>query len=61
MPTYVYKCKNCDEEVEVFQKITDEKINKCEKCECINGMERIPQKTSFELKGKGYYKSGLKV
>lgn len=32
MPTYGYRCQNCQHEEDVFQKITDEPLKTCPKC-----------------------------
>ena len=32
MPTYEYVCKKCGKELEVFQKMTDPKLEKCPAC-----------------------------
>ena len=54
MPTYQYKCDECDYEFEEFQRISDEAINTCPKCE---GKTRriISGGVGFVLKGSGFY------
>ncbi len=32
MPTYEYECDHCNKTFEVFQKVTDQPLNKCPKC-----------------------------
>lgn len=32
MPTYVYQCTACEEELEIFQRITENPLTTCEKC-----------------------------
>ena len=32
MPTYEYKCNNCEHDFEVFQKMSDEPVKICPKC-----------------------------
>jgi len=32
MPTYDYKCNNCDHKLEIFQKISENPKRKCPEC-----------------------------
>lgn len=57
MPTYVYKCKECNTELVAKQKITDEPIKKCPHCAKIS-LEKVIQNSNFSLKGGGWYKDG---
>ena len=53
MPFYEYKCTKCDHQTEIFQKISDPPIKRCELC---NGkMKRLISQTTFHLKGTGWY------
>ncbi len=55
MPIYEYRCTSCNHEFEAFQKITDEPVKTCEKC---NGaVEKLISQSSFSLKGTGWYKT----
>ncbi|MBI4844029.1 MAG: zinc ribbon domain-containing protein [Nitrospirae bacterium] len=53
MPVYEYKCKKCKKVFEILQKITDEPLSKCG--ECGGEMKKLITKTSFVLKGGGWY------
>lgn len=55
MPMYEYKCKECSVEVEKLQGY-DDPPPKCEKCKKV--MVRKISRTSFQLKGGGWYKDG---
>jgi putative FmdB family regulatory protein len=55
MPTYDFKCSECECVFEVFQKYSDENPP-CE--ECGKETERLISRTSFVLKGDGWYKDG---
>jgi putative FmdB family regulatory protein len=63
MPLHGYKCQECEMEYEVFytsQKAVEkeEPEEKCPKCDSTE-KERLPPKgTSFDLKGRGWYKDG---
>lgn len=53
MPIYEYKCLDCGETFEVFQKITEEPLNACTFC---NGkVQKLISLCSFHLKGTGWY------
>lgn len=54
MPLYDYMCVSCGHTEEVKQSINDDKITICPKC-LKPEYERLIGKTSFELKGSGYY------
>jgi len=53
MPIYEYECKNCGAHFEVWQKITDEPLRKCEKCG--GELRKLISESSFILKGTGWY------
>jgi len=62
MPTYEYKCEQCGKCFEIVQKITEEALTECplQKCdEKERGeVQRVISKSSFSLKGGGWYKDG---
>lgn len=55
MPIYEYKCKECDHEFEVMQKMSDDPIKKCDKCG--GKVEKLISQSSFALKGTGWYQT----
>ncbi len=59
MPIYEYQCQNCDEELEVLQKISDAPLQVCPAC----GKTALRKKVSaaaFRLKGGGWYETDFK-
>ena len=56
MPIYEYHCEKCNETFEVFQKINDDPVSNCPKCN--EKVKRLISNTSFSLKGGGWYKDG---
>src|ERR1019366_6225012 len=52
MPIYEYKCPKCGE-FEVTQRITENALKKCPTCK--SKVERMLSRTSFILKGTGWY------
>lgn len=53
MPFYEYECTKCNHQTEIFQKISDPPIKRCELCK--GRMRRLISQTSFQLKGTGWY------
>lgn len=53
MPGYDYQCESCGYEFEVVQKITEDPLQVCPKC---NGkVHRLLSPSPFILKGSGWY------
>ncbi|HEY6329803.1 MAG TPA: FmdB family zinc ribbon protein [Blastocatellia bacterium] len=55
MPIYEYVCEKCGERIEVLQKVTDRPLKRCRKCR--GKLEKVVSRTSFQLKGGGWYKT----
>jgi putative FmdB family regulatory protein len=55
MPIYEYGCEKCGSRVEVLQKVSDPPLKRCQKCR--GKLEKIVSRTSFQLKGGGWYKT----
>ena len=53
MPIYEYKCAECEKVFEAFQKINDNPLTECRFCK--GKAEQIISRTSFQLKGDGWY------
>jgi putative FmdB family regulatory protein len=56
MPSYDYRCRQCDEVFEVFQRITAEPRATCPACGADDCQRKISGGT-FHLKGGGWYAS----
>jgi putative FmdB family regulatory protein len=54
MPVYEYACEKCKHEFEVEQRISDDPIKTCPKCRA-RKVKRLISRTSFVLKGSGWY------
>ncbi|AZO96225.1 FmdB family transcriptional regulator [Iocasia frigidifontis] len=52
MPTYLYECENCGR-FEEFQKITEEPLETCPKCD--GTVKRIIGSPGIIFKGSGFY------
>ena len=53
MPIYEYICEKCGSHIEVIQKISDAPLKRCAKCR--GKLEKTVSRTSFQLKGSGWY------
>src|SRR6185503_19825166 len=53
MPIYEYVCEKCGSRTEAIQKVSDAPLKKCKKCR--GKLEKIFSRTSFQLKGSGWY------
>jgi putative FmdB family regulatory protein len=60
MPIYDYKCSDCEHQIEVIQKLSDEPKTLCPNCnkESLYKMVSAP---SFRLKGGGWYETDFKT
>jgi putative FmdB family regulatory protein len=56
MPLYEYRCLKCEHVVEVLQKLSDRPLRKCELCS--GKLEKLISRTSFQLKGGGWFAHG---
>jgi putative FmdB family regulatory protein len=56
MPTYEYECTKCGHRFEIFQRMTDAKLEKCPKCG--GKVERlIGPGAGIVFKGSGFYQT----
>lgn len=53
MPTYQYKCKQCDHRFDVFQRITEDPLTECP--ECHGEIRRVLFPAGVVFKGSGWY------
>ena len=57
MPTYDYKCANCDHLMEVFQSITAKPLRKCPECGKLKLQRLIGTGAGLIFKGSGFYET----
>jgi len=57
MPFYEYACEKCESEFEIEQRITEDPLKSCPKCRS-RRIKRLISRTSFALKGGGWYADG---
>ncbi len=53
MPTYVYRCQQCNNHLEVIQKFSDAPLKTCPKCQ--GQLHRVIHATGIVFKGSGWY------
>ena len=53
MPTYVYRCKNCEHQFETVQRITEEPKKECP--ECKGTVTRLLFPVGIVFKGSGFH------
>ena len=53
MPTYGYRCAECDHTFEVFQRMADAPVATCEKCG--GPVKRVVYPVGIAFKGSGFY------
>ncbi|MEA1969353.1 MAG: zinc ribbon domain-containing protein [Thermodesulfobacteriota bacterium] len=53
MPIYEYECEDCGSIEEAFQKISEEPLIVCKKCQ--GHLNKLISQSSFQLKGSGWY------
>lgn len=55
MPIYEYVCEKCGSQIEAIQKVSDPPLKKCQNCR--GKLKKVVSRTSFQLKGGGWYAS----
>jgi putative FmdB family regulatory protein len=56
MPIYEYRCRECGHQFETIQRVGARALRKCP--ECSGRLEKLISRTSFQLKGGGWYAQG---
>jgi putative FmdB family regulatory protein len=55
MPIYEYECSQCHQTSDALQKVNDPPPETCPRCGAHNTLSRLLSRTSFVLKGGGWY------
>lgn len=53
MPTYVYRCDDCNHQFELFQRMSDDPIDTCPNCQ--SKVRRVIHPVGVVFKGSGWY------
>ena len=59
MPIYQYQCDKCNHDLEIIQKMSDDKLVDCPKCEAPALRKKVTA-AAFKLKGTGWYETDFK-
>ncbi len=60
MPFYEYRCDDCGHELEVMQKMSDDRLTDCPECGQSSLVKQMSA-SSFQLKGGGWYETDFKT
>ena len=60
MPIYEYQCEACSHQFDIIQKISDEKLTLCTKCN-EHKLKKLVTSAGFKLKGTGLYETDFKT
>jgi len=55
MPLYEYQCTNCNERIEMLQRMSDPPYGHCPKCG--GEMKKLLSSPAIQFKGSGFYKT----
>jgi putative FmdB family regulatory protein len=55
MPIYEYSCSNCGTTSDILQKVDEPAPERCEHCGGTGTLSKVVSRTSFVLKGGGWY------
>jgi putative FmdB family regulatory protein len=58
MPTYGYRCGKCGHQFEIVQRISDEPLKACPKCE--GKLSKVLYPVGISFKGSGFYTTDYK-
>ena len=58
VPTYVYACRECDERLEIVQKMSDDPLKDCPKCP--GSLRKVLFAPAVVYKGSGFYTTDYK-
>jgi putative FmdB family regulatory protein len=53
MPIYEFRCKKCNNQIEVIQKFSDKPPTRCKKCG--GRLEKLLSAPAIQFKGEGWY------
>ena len=53
MPIYEFRCKKCNNQIEVIQKFSDKQPTRCKKCG--GRLEKLISPPAIQFKGEGWY------
>lgn len=55
MPTYTYRCNNCDYQFDIKQRMAEAPLTDCPECETDNSLRKVLNSVGIVFKGSGFY------
>ncbi len=55
MPTYTYRCNNCEYQFDIKQRMADEPLKDCPECNSDNALRKVLNSVGIVFKGSGFY------
>jgi putative FmdB family regulatory protein len=55
MPTYTYRCNNCEYQFDKKQRMSDAPLTDCPECETENALRKVLNSVGIVFKGSGFY------
>lgn len=55
MPTYTYRCNNCEYQFDIRQRMADDPLTDCPECEADNALRKVLNSVGIVFKGSGFY------
>lgn len=55
MPTYTYRCNNCNYEFDIRQRMADDPLTDCPECDTEQSLRKVLNSVGIVFKGSGFY------
>ncbi|GJM40495.1 MAG: FmdB family transcriptional regulator [Ardenticatenaceae bacterium] len=55
MPTYTYRCNNCEYQFDIKQRMSDDPLMNCPECETNKSLRKVMNSVGIVFKGSGFY------
>ena len=55
MPTYTYRCNNCDYQFDIKQRMSEDSLTDCPECETNQSLRKVMNSVGIVFKGSGFY------
>jgi putative FmdB family regulatory protein len=55
MPTYTYRCNNCEYQFDIRQRMADDPLTDCPECEADDALRKVLNSVGIVFKGSGFY------
>lgn len=55
MPTYTYRCKECEYQFDKRQSFTEDALRQCPSCGAETGLRKVVNSVGIVFKGSGFY------